>query len=166
MLCLLRWDSRENGTGPIVANAFGYLMRTMPVLAAVAALVLAVLPMGLVPRKAGACGRSLCLCPHQITPATPATPFKSPDATLGSECPFGGCGTKTESQTVYVFDGPAMDSHVPPTVFQPVFTALGCVPLQAVILQAGTPAPELAPQYRGLPPAQLYAEVSTPPPRA
>jgi hypothetical protein len=147
----------------MVANAFGYLMRTMPVLAAVAALVLAVLPMGLVPRKAGACGRSLCLCPHQITSGTPV---KTPDATLDSECPYGGCGQTSESKTIYVFDGPAMDSHVPPTVFQPVFTALGFVPLQAVILQSETPALELTPQYSGVPPAQLYAEVSAPPPRA
>jgi len=93
----------------IVAHKF--LSRVLSGLTLVGVFVLAVLPLGQMPKKAGSCGKALCLCVETAHPSTCTV------------CPITQEPVKAKSRWILV------DSQVkagePGLAFHPVFSALG-----------------------------------------
>lgn len=98
---------------PLAAHKI--LSRLMNGLTLIGVFVLAVLPLGQMPKKAGACGKALCLC------------VETPSSSHCSVCPITQEPVKAKLRWVLV------DSQVkagePGVAFHPVFSALGTLPL-------------------------------------
>jgi hypothetical protein len=89
----------------------------------VAALVLAVLPLGQMPKVAGPCGRTLCLC---IEPAK--LDHKSCELCPITQEPMKCSKTTTPAKSRLVLtDSPLMLAGEPVLAFYPVFNVLGIV---------------------------------------
>jgi len=101
----------------IVAHKF--LSRVLSGLTLVGVFVLAVLPLGQMPKKAGSCGKSLCLCVETAHPST------------CSVCPITQQPVKAKARWILVDS--QLKAGEPGLAFHPVFSALGTVPVERFI---------------------------------
>lgn len=117
----------------------------------VAALVLAVLPMGLMPKVAGSCGRALCRCVE-------TTPKKC------SICPITQEPVKAKPRWVLV-DSQMHDS-LPGLAYNPVLSELGLVQAPEYSLSAQVSELSSAIDHSAYSHDSLARDIHAPPPRA
>jgi len=126
--------------------------RLMNGLTLVGVFVLAVLPLGQMPKKAGACGKALCLC------------VETAHSKTCDVCPITQEPVKAKLRWVLV------DSQVkagePGVAFHPVFSALGTLPIERFSYPLGSESLSNAFDASAFYLSSTAREIHAPPPRA
>lgn len=132
--------------------AHKFFSRLMNALTLVGVFVLAVLPLGQMPKKGGACGKALCLC------------VETTHKDHCSVCPITQEPVKAKTRWVLV------DSQVkagePGVAFHPVFSALGTLPLDRFEVPSDSATPSNAFDATAFHLSSTAREIHAPPPRA
>lgn len=132
--------------------AHNFLSRLLNGLTLVGMFVLAVLPLGQMPKKAGACGKALCLC------------VETSHSKTCDLCPITQEPVKAKPRWVLV------DSQVkagePGVAFHPVFSALGTLPVDGFSYSLGADSLSSAFDSSAFYLSSTAREIHAPPPRA